>query len=149
MLVLKRLADAQADRDRILGVIRGSAINHDGRSSGLTAPNGPSQEAVVMAALKQARLFAQRMWITSKRMAPAQSWGMQSNWALLRLLWHKSQVMVQSSLIGSVKTNIGHLEAAAGVAGVIKVLLGLQHESLPPHLHVSSGMKTMLCGSCP
>ncbi len=59
ILVLKRLSDAQADGDRILGLIRGTAINHDGRSSGLTAPNGPAQEAVVRAALAQARLCPQ------------------------------------------------------------------------------------------
>jgi microcystin synthetase protein McyG len=137
MLVLKRLADAQADRDRILAVIRGSAINHDGRSSGLTAPNGPSQEAVVNAALKQARLSpADVDYIEAHGTGTVLGDAIELG-ALGRCFGHNDTR--GELLIGSVKTNIGHLEAAAGVAGVIKVLLALEHESLPPHLHVSSG----------
>ncbi len=138
MLVLKRLADAQADGDCILGVIRASAINHDGRSSGLTAPNGPSQEAVVNAALKQARLSpADVDYIEAHGTGTVL--GDAIELGALGRCFDEGDDTREKLLIGSVKTNIGHLEAAAGVAGVIKVLLALQHQSLPPHLHVSSG----------
>ncbi len=138
MLVLKRLADAQADRDRILGVIRASAINHDGRSSGLTAPNGPSQEAVVKAALKQARLSAGDVDYIEAH-GTGTVLGDAIELGALGGCFGKDDHAHEKLLIGSVKTNIGHLEAAAGVAGVIKVLLALQNRSLPTHLHLSSG----------
>ena len=138
MLVLKRLSDAQADGNHILGLIRGSAINHDGRSSGLTAPNGPSQEAVIKAALTQAGLRPEDLSYvethgTGTVLGDAIELG-----ALGAVFGAKSEAGLEL-MIGSVKTNIGHLEAAAGAAGVIKVLLALQHESIPAHLHVSEG----------
>ena len=138
MLVLKRLTDARADRDRILGVIRASAINHDGRSSGLTAPNGPSQEAVVRAALKQARLSSGEVDYIEAH-GTGTVLGDAIELGALGGCFGKDDRVHEKLLIGSVKTNIGHLEAAAGVAGVIKVLLALQNRSLPAHLHVSSG----------
>lgn len=138
MLVLKRLTDARADRDRILGVIRASAINHDGRSSGLTAPNGPSQEAVVRAALKQARLSSGEVDYIEAH-GTGTVLGDAIELGALGGCFGNDDRVHEKLLIGSVKTNIGHLEAAAGVAGVIKVLLALQNRSLPAHLHVSSG----------
>jgi acyl transferase domain-containing protein/acyl carrier protein len=138
MLVLKRLADAEADRDRILGVIRASAINHDGRSSGLTAPNGPSQEAVMKAALKQARLSPGDVDYIEAH-GTGTVLGDAIELGALGGCFGKDDHAREKLLIGSVKTNIGHLEAAAGVAGVIKVLLALQNRSLPAHLHVSDG----------
>ncbi len=138
ILVLKRLSDAQADGDRILGLIRGTAINHDGRSSGLTAPNGPAQEEVVKAALAQARLSPHDIdYIeahgTGTVLGDAIELGALGN------VFAKERDPGRPLLLGSVKTNVGHLEPAAGVAGVIKVLLALNHDCLPPHLHLSPG----------
>jgi acyl transferase domain-containing protein/NAD(P)-dependent dehydrogenase (short-subunit alcohol dehydrogenase family)/SAM-dependent methyltransferase/acyl carrier protein len=138
MLVLKRLADAQADRDRILGLIRGSAINHDGRSGGLTAPSGPSQEAVMMEALRQAGLRSEDVDYIETH-GTGTVLGDAIELGALAAVFGTNRRHGSKLVIGSVKTNIGHLEAAAGVAGVIKVLLGLQHECIPPHLHVSEG----------
>ncbi len=136
ILVLKRLSDAKADGDPILGLIRGTAINHDGRSSGLVAPNGPAQEAVIKAALAQARLSPQDIdYIeahgTGTVLGDAIELGALGN------VFAGTRTAEQRLLLGSVKTNVGHLEAAAGVTGVLKVLLALQHESIPPHLHLS------------
>jgi microcystin synthetase protein McyG len=138
MLVLKRLSDAQADSDRILGVIRGSAINHDGRSSGLTAPNGPSQEAVIEAALAQAGLQPEDLDYIETH-GTGTVLGDAIELGALGMVFGAKREAGAELMIGSVKTNIGHLEAAAGAAGVIKVLLALQHESIPAHLHVSEG----------
>ncbi|HEX4066373.1 MAG TPA: SDR family NAD(P)-dependent oxidoreductase [Acidobacteriaceae bacterium] len=140
MLVLKRLADAQDDGDRILGVIRGSAINHDGRSSGLTAPNGPSQEAVIRAALAQAALHAEDVdYIeahgTGTVLGDAIELGALGN------VFGAGRDAAADLVVGSVKTNIGHLEAAAGAAALLKVLLALEHESIPAHLHVAEGQE--------
>ncbi|HZD48842.1 MAG TPA: SDR family NAD(P)-dependent oxidoreductase [Silvibacterium sp.] len=140
MLVLKRLADAQADGDRILGVIRGSAINHDGRSSGLTAPSGPSQEAVIKAALNQAGLRPEDVDYLETH-GTGTVLGDAIELGALGAVFSANRSHGAELTIGSVKTNIGHLEAASGVAGVIKVLLGLQQECIPSHLHVSEGKK--------
>jgi microcystin synthetase protein McyG len=140
MLVLKRLSDALADRDRILGVIRGSAINHDGRSSGLTAPSGPSQEAVIKAALSQAGLRPDDVDYLETH-GTGTVLGDAIELGALGAVFSANRNHGAELTIGSVKTNIGHLEAASGVAGVIKVLLGLQHECIPPHLHLSEGKK--------
>ncbi|HEX4310699.1 MAG TPA: type I polyketide synthase [Acidobacteriaceae bacterium] len=135
ILVLRRLSDAQANGDRILGVIRGSAVNHDGRSSGLTAPNGPSQEAVIREALRQSRLHP-----ADVDYLEAHGTGTVLGDAIE--LGALNAVFSERGLtVGSVKTNIGHLEAAAGVAAVIKVLLSLQNEQIPPHLHVADGQE--------
>jgi acyl transferase domain-containing protein/SAM-dependent methyltransferase/acyl carrier protein len=138
MLVLKRLFDAQEDRDRILGVIRGSSINHDGRSSGLTAPNGPSQEAVIRAALKQAGVEPEDVDYIETH-GTGTVLGDAIELGALGTVFGTKRTAVADLMIGSVKTNIGHLEAAAGAAGVIKVLLALEHECIPPHLHVPEG----------
>ena len=138
ILVLKRLSDALANGDRILGLIRGTAINHDGRSSGLTAPSGPAQEAVVKAALAQARLTPGEIdYIeahgTGTVLGDAIELGALGN------VFGQHKEIERPLLLGSVKTNVGHLEPAAGVAGVIKVLLALNHESIPSHLHLQAG----------
>lgn len=133
MIALKRLSDAEADGDTIHGVIRGSAINHDGRSSGLTAPNGPSQEAVIHAALKNAGAAPEDIDYveahgTGTVLGDAIELG-----ALVSVFGKRG---VDGPLhIGSVKTNIGHMEAAAGVAGIIKILLAFTHSAIPAHLH--------------
>lgn len=138
MLVLKRLSDALADGDRILGLVRGSATNHDGRSSGLTAPSGPSQEAVIRTALSNAGLRPEDVDYIEAH-GTGTVLGDAIELGALGAVFGTDRSDGAELMIGSVKTNIGHVEAAAGVAGVIKVLLGLQHESIPAHLHVAEG----------
>ncbi|OBJ89050.1 polyketide synthase [Mycobacterium gordonae] len=134
VIVVKRLADAIRDGDRIRAVIRGSAINQDGASGGLTVPNGVAQQRVIAEALQRAGV------------APAEVGYLEAHGTGTSL---GDPIEVQAAgavlgagrdggpplLIGSAKTNIGHLEAAAGIAGVLKVVLSLEHELLPPHLN--------------
>jgi acyl transferase domain-containing protein/acyl carrier protein len=134
MVVLKRLSDAVADGDRILAVIRGSAVNQDGRSSGMTAPNGMAQEALIRAALAQARVRPEEIGYVEAHGTGTSLGDPIEAHALARVLgvgrdWQNALV------IGSVKTNVGHLEAASGVAGLMKAVLALGHEYIPPHLH--------------
>ena len=133
-LVLRRLADAVADGDRILAVVRGSAVNQDGRSAGLTAPNGPAQEAVIRAALAAAGLPATDVGYVEAH-GTGTALGDPIEVGALAAVFGPGRDPGQPLAIGSVKTNIGHLEAAAGIAGVIKVVLALQRQEIPPHLH--------------
>ncbi|BBA33063.1 polyketide synthase family protein [Methylocaldum marinum] len=130
-VVLKRLTDAQRDGNNILAVIRGSAINHDGRSSGLTVPNGPAQQAVIRAALRDAQLSPSEVHYLEAH-GTGTSLGDPIEVGALGAVFGERQ---EPLIIGSVKTNIGHLEAAAGMAGLIKVVLALQHGEIPPSLH--------------
>jgi acyl transferase domain-containing protein len=138
VIVLRRLADALSDGDRILAVIRGSAVNQDGRSSGLTAPNGPAQEAVIRAALEAARLSPSMVGYVEAH-GTGTALGDPIEVGALGAVFGPGRDARLPLLIGSVKTNIGHLEAAAGVAGVIKVILAMQRGELPPHLHFHTG----------
>ena len=132
VIVLKRLSAAVADHDHVLAIIRGSAINHDGRSGGLTAPNGPAQEAVIRAALKEANVeAAQVSYVEAHGTGTALGDPIEVR-ALGGVYGHDRATPL---LIGSVKTNIGHVEAAAGLAGLIKVALMLQHQEIAPQLH--------------
>ena len=134
MIVLKRLSDALADGDRILALIRGSAINQDGHTSGLTVPNGPAQQAVILQALKQAGVEpCEISYIEAHGTGTSLGDPIEVN--ALGAVFGGSQ-RKHPLLIGSVKTNIGHLEGAAGIAGLIKVVLSLQHGEIPPHLHL-------------
>jgi amino acid adenylation domain-containing protein len=133
IIVLKRLSDAQADGDRILAVIRGSAVNHDGRSSGLTVPNGAAQQEVIRAALANAELDPSQIdYIEAHGTGTALGDPIEIR-ALDAVFGKKGEL-----LVGTAKTNIGHLEPAAGVAGVIKVVLALQNGMIPPHLHLKN-----------
>ena len=136
MLVLKRLSDAQRDGDRVLALVRGSALNQDGRSSGLTAPNGLAQEAVIRAALADARLQAADIGYVEAHGTGTPLGRPDRDQGAQRGL--RPAAEAQPLQVGSVKTNIGHLEAAAGIAGVIKVVLALEHRAIPPHLHLSN-----------
>ncbi len=132
IIVLKRLADAVADGDTIVAVIRGTAINQDGPSGGLTVPNGPAQERVIRRALADAQLQpAQIAYIeahgTGTPLGDPIEIGAISN---------VFQGRDTPLYVGSAKTNIGHLEMAAGVAGLMKLALSLQHGLIPPHLHL-------------
>ena len=131
MLVLKRFSDAVSAGDNILALIRGSAINHDGPSSGLTVPNGPAQEALIRQALANAKVEPHQVSYIEAHGTGTSLGDPIEVRALGRLFANRSQPL----MIGSVKTNIGHLEAAAGVAGLIKVILAFQHKEIPPHLH--------------
>jgi acyl transferase domain-containing protein/acyl carrier protein len=148
LLVLKRLSDAEKSGDPILAVIRGSAVNQDGRSSGLTVPNGPAQQAVIRAALASADLGPEAIGYveahgTGTRLGdPIELEALAAELAQSRSsdlpLW-----------VGSVKTNLGHLESASGVAGVIKVILALQKRCIPPHIHFNRISDEIHIGDAP
>ncbi len=133
VVVLKRLSDAQADGDNVMAVIRGSAVNQDGRSSGLTAPNGRAQEDVIREALADAGIDPAEVGYVEAHGTGTSLGDPIEVRALGAVLGAGRSRPVA---LGSVKTNIGHLEAAAGVAGLIKVVLSLQREEIPPHLHL-------------
>ncbi len=134
VVVLKRLSDAVANHDNILAVIRGTAVNQDGPSGGLTVPNGPSQEKVIREALQNSRIEpAQVSYIEAH--GTGTSLGDPIEIGALAAVFGKDRTKDQPLIVGSVKTNVGHLESAAGIASLIKVVLSLQHEEIPPHLH--------------
>jgi acyl transferase domain-containing protein len=135
VVVLKRLSDARRDRDRVLAVIHGSAVNQDGSSNGLTAPNGQAQEAVIRAALADARLEP-RLVDYVEAHGTGTALGDPIEVRALDAALGRQRAVDRPLLIGSVKTNTGHLEAAAGVTGLIKVVLALHHGEIPPHLHL-------------
>jgi thioester reductase-like protein len=134
VIVLKRLSDALRDGDRIQAVIRGTAINQDGMSNGLTAPNGPSQQAVIRSALKNAGVTADHISYVEAH-GTGTALGDPIEFKSLKAVFMPERQPDQPCWLGSVKTNIGHLEAASGIASVIKVVLALQHGEIPPHLH--------------
>jgi acyl transferase domain-containing protein/ubiquinone/menaquinone biosynthesis C-methylase UbiE len=137
VVVLKRLADAVADGDTVLAVVLGSAVNQDGRSSGLTAPNGPAQEAVIRDALARARVEPHEVGYVESHGTGTVLGDPIEVRALASVLGH-GRPAADRVAIGSTKTNIGHLEAAAGVAGLIKAVLMLQNGEIPPHLHLKT-----------
>ncbi len=131
VVVLKRLTDAVRDGDRVLAVVRGSAVNQDGRSNGLTAPNAPSQREVISRALRSADVPAATVNYVETH-GTGTGLGDPIEFDALAAVYGKGDV---PCALGAVKTNMGHLEAAAGVAGFIKTVLTLQHAKIPPNLH--------------
>ena len=131
VVVLKRLSDAQAARDNILAVVHGSAINHDGRTSGLTVPHGPAQQDVIRAALADAQLKPNQVGYIEAHGTGTKLGDPIEVEALGEVFGQREQPLV----IGSVKSTIGHLEAAAGIAGFMKAVLAIQHSAIPPNLH--------------
>lgn len=132
MIVLKRMSDALAAGDPILAVLRGSAVNHGGRSSGLTTPNKLAQEALLRQALKNARVQPEDVSYIEAHGTGTQL-GDPIEVGALTTVFGSSRS--EPLWIGSVKSNIGHLEPAAGIAGLIKVILSLQEKQIPPSLH--------------
>lgn len=135
VVVLKRLSDAQADGDPILALIRGSAVNHDGPSGALTVPNGPAQQALIRRALQNAGVEPNQINYVEAH-GSGTPLGDPIEIKALNSVLNNGRDAAQPLMVGSVKANIGHLESAAGVAGLIKVVLALQNEALPPQLHL-------------
>lgn len=134
VVILKPLSQAQADGDRIYAVIRGSAINQDGRSNGLTAPNPQAQEAVVRSAYQISGISPPQVQYIEAH-GTGTSLGDPIEMKALGKVLAQDRLPGNLCAVGSVKTNIGHLEAAAGIAGLIKVALSLKHRQIPPSLH--------------
>jgi acyl transferase domain-containing protein/NADP-dependent 3-hydroxy acid dehydrogenase YdfG/aryl carrier-like protein len=134
VVVLKRLADARRDGDRIWAVVRGSAVNQDGRSAGLTAPNMLAQQALLRQALHDARVEPAQIGYVEAH-GTGTPLGDPIEIEALTAVLGGPRGDGSSCVLGAVKTNIGHLEAAAGVAGLIKAILAFEHERIPRNLH--------------
>lgn len=137
VVVLKRLSDALADGDRILALIRGSAVNQDGPSSGLTAPNGPAQTSVIREALADGGIAPQQVSYVETH-GTGTSLGDPIEVQALAAAYCGGRGRSNPLPIGALKSNIGHLEGAAGVAGLIKVVLALQNREIPASLHLKT-----------
>jgi phthiocerol/phenolphthiocerol synthesis type-I polyketide synthase C len=133
VVVLKRLADAVRDGDRVLAVVRGSAVNQDGRSNGLTAPNALAQRDAITDALRAADVAADTVSCIEAH-GTGTALGDPIEFEALAQTYGRGE---HPCALGSVKTNLGHLEAAAGIAGFIKAVLAVQHGDIPPSLHFS------------
>ena len=134
VVVLKRFSDAIANGDNILALVRGSAVKQDGRSSGFTVPSGFAQQAVIRKALANARVKpADISYVEAHGTGTAL--GDPIEIEALGTVLSEGRAAGRPLLVGSVKTNIGHLESAAGIAGLIKTILSMQHEEIPPHLN--------------
>ncbi|MEO0490386.1 MAG: ketoacyl-synthetase C-terminal extension domain-containing protein, partial [Cyanobacteria bacterium J06659_2] len=134
-VVLKRLSNAVADRDPIVAVIRGSAMNHGGASGGLTIPNGAAQQTAIREALAQARVQPHQIQYVETQ-GTGTPLGDAIEVRALGSVFKQERSPQQPLWLASVKTNIGHTETASGLASLIKVALALQHQQLPPHLHL-------------
>jgi myxalamid-type polyketide synthase MxaB len=131
IVVLKRLSDAVAAGDHIWATVQGSAVNHDGASSGLTVPNKVAQTALIRQALQRANVSGDEVSYIEAHGTGTKLGDPIEVRALADALGKRDTPLT----IGSVKTNLGHLDASAGIAGLIKVALSLHHKIIPPHLH--------------
>jgi myxalamid-type polyketide synthase MxaB len=135
MVALKRLSDALADGDNILALVRGSATNHGGRSTGLTAPNGLAQEKVIRQALNNAGVRAEQIGYVETH-GTGTVLGDPIEVDALQATIGAARPGKQACILGALKSNLGHMEAAAGIGGVIKAVLCLQHGQIPPNAPV-------------
>ena len=134
VVVLKPLPRAVADGDRVYAVVRGGAVNQDGRTNGLTAPNGPSQEGVLRAAVKAAGLSGRDIGYVEAH-GTGTAVGDPIEVAALANVLGADRPARRPLRVGSVKSNLGHLEAAAGITGLIKTALSMHHRKIPPTVH--------------
>jgi len=134
IVVLKLLSKALADNDPVIAVVKGSAINHDGRSNGIMAPNGQAQEAVLREAYRRAGIDPKNVQYVEAH-GTGTRLGDPIEVQALGSVLGEGRVEGCKCVLGSVKTNVGHTEAAAGIAGVIKTALAIQRRMLPPTLH--------------
>ncbi|PRY36816.1 8-amino-7-oxononanoate synthase [Umezawaea tangerina] len=137
IVCLKLLSDALADGDRIYATVTGSGVGHGGRTNGITAPSGAAQRQVIERALGKAGLNAEQVDYVEAH-GTATKLGDLVEWEALTAVYGAGRSKDKPCLVGSVKSSIGHLEAAAGVAGLIKAALVVHHGEVPPQLHLST-----------
>ncbi|SDE84516.1 type I polyketide synthase [Streptomyces griseoaurantiacus] len=146
LVLLKPLSRALAEGDRVHAVIRGSATGHGGRSNGLTAPRGSAQRAVCERALDRAGLTPGEIHYVEAH-GTGTPLGDPVEWEALAAVYGRDRTAGEPCLVGSVKTNIGHLEAAAGIAGLIKAALVVRHRQVPPTLHLRTPNRHLVPGA--